>query len=189
MAWTFVQQVYAPHTLNLFALASNVQCNSHGKPLRFFSLFPNTGCSGVNCFAKTISSTEKFVSPQPCPFTIIAPDFRPRQYWWPILQHSASSCFKIRKVRKVSLCFPTLLLTERFPLDLCNGIFGYSVCPLTDFSPCSSFIAAGCGTPSLFSIRSLSRVQVPHDQGFSFCQRCALTRLRYAAHVRLHQFR
>ena len=105
MAWKFIQQVYGPHTLDLFALASNVQCDSHGKPLRFFAPFPNPGCSGVNCFAQTISSTEnayafqpfillcplwKLVLPQPCPLTITAPDLRPNQYWWPIPQHRAS---------------------------------------------------------------------------------------------------
>ena len=81
------------------------------------------------------------------------------------------------KVRKISFHFPTLLWMERSPLDLCNGSFGLSVCPLTDFSIFSSFTAAGCGTSSLVSIRSLSRVQVPNNQGFSFCQRCRLTRL------------
>ena len=134
MAWTLVQQVYAPHTLDLFALASNVQCNSHGKPLGFFSPFPNTGCSGVNCFAETISSAEKFVSPQPCPLTIISPDLRPRQYWWAILRVRVRVRVRVLglglglrvrvrvmvntvplvvlrsapKVRKISFFFPTL---------------------------------------------------------------------------------
>ena len=122
MAWNFAQQAYGPHTLDLFALASNVHCDSHGRPLRFFAPFPNPGCSGVNVFAQAISPTEnayafppfiligpllKFLSPQPCPRTIIAPDVRPRRYWWPILQHRASSCFKIgSKGKEDILSFP-----------------------------------------------------------------------------------
>ena len=65
------------------------------------------------------------------------------------------------KIRKICFCFPTLFWTERSPHDLCNGTFGLSVCLLPDFSPFLSFTAAGCGTPSLVPIRSLSRVQVP----------------------------
>ena len=110
LAWKIVQQSYGPHTLDLFALASNVQCDLHGKPLRFFAPFPNPGCSGVNVFSQLISPSEnayafppfvlmgpllKFLSPVPCPLTIIAPDLQPRQYWWPILKHKASSLFKI----------------------------------------------------------------------------------------------
>ena len=76
----------------------------------------------MNCFAQTISSTEnayaflpfillgplfKFVSQQPCPLTIFARDLQPCQYWWPILQHRASSCFKVGpKGQKDILSFP-----------------------------------------------------------------------------------
>ena len=76
----------------------------------------------MNIFAQTLSPTEntygfppfiligpllKFLLPQPCPLTIIAPDLRPRQYWWPILQHRTSSCFKIgSKGQKDILLFP-----------------------------------------------------------------------------------
>ena len=38
IAWKLVQQAYGPHSLDLFALASNVQCDSNGRPLRFFAL-------------------------------------------------------------------------------------------------------------------------------------------------------
>ena len=38
-AWKVVQQAYGPHSLDLFALASNVQCDSNGRPLCFFFRF------------------------------------------------------------------------------------------------------------------------------------------------------
>lgn len=110
LAWKLVQQSYGPLTLDLFALASNVQCDQHGDPLRFYAPLPNPGCSGVNVFAQTISPSEKayafppfvlmgpllkFLSPVPCSLTIITPDLRPRQYWWPILRNKASSYFKV----------------------------------------------------------------------------------------------
>lgn len=57
LAWKLVQQSYGPHTLDLFALASNVQCDQHGNPLRFYAPFPSPGCSGVNVFAPTISAS------------------------------------------------------------------------------------------------------------------------------------
>ena len=47
LAWKLVQQSYGPHTLDLLALASNIQCDQHGNPLRFYAPFPNPGCSGV----------------------------------------------------------------------------------------------------------------------------------------------
>lgn len=122
LAWKSVQLAYGPHSLDLLALASNVQRDLHDRPLRFYAPFPNPGCSGVNVFAQSISHSEnayafppfillgpllKFLSPQPCPLTIIAPDLRPRQYWWPILQHKASSCFKIgSKGQNDILLFP-----------------------------------------------------------------------------------
>lgn len=145
-AWKLVQQVFGPHTLDLFALASNVQSDPHGKPLRFFAPFPNPGCSGVNIFAQTISPTEnayafppfillgpllRFLSPLPCPLTIIAPDLRPRQYWWPILQHRVSSCFKLgSKGQKDILLFPDVSRNGMFssrPLQWDLWVFRLSV--------------------------------------------------------------
>ena len=89
LACKLVKQCYGPHTLDLFALASDVQCDQHGNPLRFYAPFPNPGCSGVNVFAQTISPSKnayafppfvlmgpllKFLSPVPCFLTIITPD-------------------------------------------------------------------------------------------------------------------
>lgn len=146
LAWKLVQRSYGPHTLDLFALTSNVQCDQHGNPLRFFAPFPNPGCSGVNVFAQTISPSEnayafppfvllgpllKFLSPVPCSLTIIAPDLRPRQYWWPILRNKASSYFKVgSKGQTDILLFPDPHLHGSFtprPLQWDIKVFRLSV--------------------------------------------------------------
>ena len=35
------------------------------------------------------------MSSQPCPVTFVVPDLRPKRYWWPILHHRVSSCFRL----------------------------------------------------------------------------------------------
>ena len=53
--------------VDLMALSSNVQCDSKGKPLRFFSPFPNPGSSGTNLFAQVLDPSENaYVSPPLC---------------------------------------------------------------------------------------------------------------------------
>ena len=37
LTWKLVEQAFGPHLLDFMALSSNVQCDSKGKPLRFFS--------------------------------------------------------------------------------------------------------------------------------------------------------
>lgn len=129
-AWKLVDQSYGPHSLDLMALSSNVQCNSKGQPLRFYSPFPNPGSSGTNVFAQTLEPADnayvfppfllvgpllKFMESQPCPFTIIVPDLCPKLFWWPILQHRASSSFKLGyKGQKGILLFPDSTLSGSF---------------------------------------------------------------------------
>jgi len=43
LAWKMVGQAFGPHALDLMVLSSNVQCDSKGHSLRFFSPFPNLG--------------------------------------------------------------------------------------------------------------------------------------------------
>jgi len=65
LAWKLVDQAFGPHSLDLMALSSNVQCDSKGKPLRFFSPFPNPGSSGTNLFAQVLDSSENAYVPPP----------------------------------------------------------------------------------------------------------------------------
>ena len=49
----------------------------------------------------------KFLTLQPCPFTLIAPDVSPRKYWWPLLQRQATVAFKLgQKGDNSILLFP-----------------------------------------------------------------------------------
>lgn len=43
LAWKLVDQAFGPHSVDLMALSSNVQCDSKGPPLRYFSPSPNPG--------------------------------------------------------------------------------------------------------------------------------------------------
>lgn len=130
LAWKLVDQAFGPHSLDLMALSSNVQCDSKGKPLRFFSPFPNPGSSGTNLFAQVLDPSENayvfppfvlvgpllnFLSSQPCPITLVVPDLSPKRYWWPILYHRASSYFQLgSKGQKDILLFPNSNLSGSF---------------------------------------------------------------------------
>ena len=37
----------------------------------------------------------KYLRSQRCTFSIVVPDFCPRKFWWPLVQRSASSAFKL----------------------------------------------------------------------------------------------
>ena len=58
LAWKLVDQAFGPHghSLDLMALSSNVQCDSKGQPLRFFSPFPNLRSSGTNHFSQVLGA-------------------------------------------------------------------------------------------------------------------------------------
>ena len=130
LAWKLVDQAFGPHSLDLMALSSNVQCDSKGKPLRFFSPFPNPGSSGTNLFAQVLDPSENayvfppfvlvgpllnFLSSQPCPITLVVPDVSPKRYWWPILYHRASSYFQLgSKGQKDILLFSNSNLSGSF---------------------------------------------------------------------------
>ena len=109
-AWLQVDKAFGPHTIDLMALPFNVQNNRAGCPLRFFSPFPCTQAFGVNVFAQDISSDEnayvfppfvligpllKYLRSQLCTFSIVVPDLCPRKFWWPLVQRTASSSFKL----------------------------------------------------------------------------------------------
>ena len=109
-AWLQVDKAFGPHTIDLMALPFNVQNNRTGCPLRFFSPFPCTQAFGVNVFAQDISSDEnayvfppfvligpllKYLRSQLCTFSIVIPDLCPRKFWWPLVQRTASSSFKL----------------------------------------------------------------------------------------------
>ena len=93
--WNVVDSTFGPHTIDLMALLSNVKLDRSGRPLKFFSPFPCAQAQGTNVFSQALSSSEnafvfppftligpllRFLTLQPCPFTLIAPDVSPRKY-------------------------------------------------------------------------------------------------------------
>lgn len=121
-AWHQVDTAFGPHTIDLMALPFNVQADRAGRPLRFFAPLPCTQAFGINVFAQDISSDEnayvfppfvligpllKYLRSQQCTFSIVVPDLCPRKFWWPLVQRSASSSFKLGSKGDASiLLFP-----------------------------------------------------------------------------------
>lgn len=194
LAWKLVQQSYGPLTLDLFAFASNVQCDQQGNPLRFYAPFPNPGCSGVNVFAQTISPSENAYA------------FPPFVLMGPLLESSSSllcpapSLLLLRIFDLVSIggqfsekkrpatlkslprarqtFFFSQIFTSMAPSlhALYNGIFESSVYLSADCSFLSPSTASSCSTSPLVSFGPMSGMQYPNDADFSFCQRCGYKR-------------
>ena len=108
-----MQQSYGPYTLDLFALASNTECDSHGKPLRSYAPLPNPGCSGVNVFAQTISPSENAYAFPPFVLMVLLTRALPSHYYRS--RPSTSSVLvanrKKTKLRAVSRSAPRAYLT------------------------------------------------------------------------------
>ena len=177
LAWKLVQRSYGPHTLDLFALTSNVQCDQHGNPLRFFAPFPNPGCSGVNVFTQTISPSEMLTPSHPssswvhsssssllCPapsllllqiFDLVSIGGQFSETRRPVTLKS------VPKARQTF--FFSQILTSMSPSlhALYNGIFGSSVYLSADCSFSSPSTASSCSTSPLVSFGPTSGVQTP----------------------------
>ena len=123
IAWQRVNSAFSPHTLDLMAIPCNIKCDRSGHPLRFFSTYPCPKAAGTNVFAQNIPLDEnafvflpfvfigplvKFLSSQGYPFSIVLPDLHPHKFWWPLVERSASSPFKLGSKGDPSiLLFPT----------------------------------------------------------------------------------
>ena len=122
VAWNQVDTPFGPHTIDLMALPVNIQADRAGRPLRFFAPLSCTQALGINVFAQDISSDDnayvfppfvligpllKYLRSQRCTFSIVVPDLCPRKFWWPLVQRSASSAFKLESKGDPSiLLFP-----------------------------------------------------------------------------------
>ena len=117
--WNVVDSSFGPHTIDLMAFPSNVKLDRSGRPLKFFSPFPSVQAQGTNVFSQVfenafvfppftlIGPLLKFLTSQPCLFTLTAPDVSPRKYWWPLLQRQATVAFKLgQKGDNTILLFP-----------------------------------------------------------------------------------
>jgi len=104
------------HSIDLMALDSNAQAGNDGTPLPHFTPYPTPGSSGVDLFAQDLSNSRgnprlqnSYVFPpiiligpvlrllqgHSLSCTIIVPDVRPRQYWWPVLSHLAKTSLRL----------------------------------------------------------------------------------------------
>ena len=122
-AWSKVQQVFGPHTIDLMSLDSNVQIDEKGMPLRHFTPVYTPMFSGINVFAQVISRDEnayvfppfvmmgpllRFLLQARISVTIIAPQLSPIPYWWLILKGASSDSFLLgSKGKRGVLLFPS----------------------------------------------------------------------------------
>lgn len=110
VAWQRVKFAFGPLSLDLMAIPSNVKCDQSGHPLWFFSRFPCPQAAGTNVFAQNIPPDEnafvfppfvligplvKLLSSQGRSFSIVMPDLCPCKFWWPLVERSASSAFRV----------------------------------------------------------------------------------------------
>ena len=58
--WLYVQFLFGPHTVDIFSLDSNAMTNPAGEKLRHFTPFPSPQSSGVDAFAQTYTSDERY---------------------------------------------------------------------------------------------------------------------------------
>ena len=103
-----IENLFGPHTVDLMATDSNTMLSQTGAPLRHFTQTFSPGSSGVNVFAQDLSGeSNPYVFP---PFhlifpllcflreqkvkhgTFVAPVYRVKPIWWPmLLRHTSSS--------------------------------------------------------------------------------------------------
>ena len=106
--WSRVDKTVGPHTVDLITTDSNVMRSRTGEPLRHFThTFPPKS-SGVNVFAQDLSKEHNpyvyppfhLIFPLICllreqkvrRFIFVAPVFRVKPIWWPLLLcHTSSS--------------------------------------------------------------------------------------------------
>lgn len=124
-AWLFVERFFGPHSFDLMSLDSNCQRNSNGTPLPHYTPWSTPGSAGVNVFSNPLPSGHniyvfppfvligpflRYVIDQEFhgAFSLIAPDIRPRPFWWATVQAFAVDRFLLGKKGSSSvLLFPS----------------------------------------------------------------------------------
>ena len=169
--WHQVDTAFGPQTIDLMALPFNVQADRASRPLRFFAPLPCAQALGINVFAQDISSDEnayvfppfvligpllKYLRSQQCTFSIVVPDLWPRKFWWPLVQQSASSSFKLGSKGDASIfLFPTQSGPTMFqPRPLQWDLWVFQVPSLPTVHECFSlqfYLAQFFVTPQTFS--------------------------------------
>ena len=124
-AWLCVERFFGPHSFDLMSLDSNCQRNKNGTPLPHYTPWSTPGSAGVNVFSNPLPSGHNIyvfppfvlIGPFLCyvidqefhgAFSLIAPDIRPRPFWWATVQAFVVDRFLLGKKGSSSvLLFPS----------------------------------------------------------------------------------
>lgn len=105
-AWGFIQLLYGPHTIDMFALDSNSMTDQQGHVLTHFTPYPTPLSGGVDAFAQTYSDQEnyyafppfcllpaivKFIIQEQITCTLLLPEIHPCPPWITLTTRYASS--------------------------------------------------------------------------------------------------
>ena len=98
--WAYIDMMFGPHTVDMFALDSNAMRDNEGNILKHFTLFPTPMSGGVDAFAQSYSRDEnyyafppfclvqavvKFVIDEGIRCSIVFPLARPYPSWFPLI--------------------------------------------------------------------------------------------------------
>ena len=99
-AWAYVDALFGPHTVDMFALDSNAVTDVSGTQLKHYTQFPTPNSAGVDAFAQDYTRSEryyafppfclipaliKFIVEEKFRCTVVFPDFSPCPSWFPFL--------------------------------------------------------------------------------------------------------
>lgn len=108
--WWYLQYLFGPHTVDMFSIDSNTMFDEDGKSLPHFTPFPTPLSSGVDAFAQKyiederyyafppfclISTVVNFILQERLSCTLVFPDFKPVQPWFPVVLAHASQVVPI----------------------------------------------------------------------------------------------
>lgn len=108
--WWFLQYLFGPHKLDMFSIDSNTMLDEDGKSLPHFTPFPTPFSSGVDAFAQKYELGERyyafppfcliptgvnFILQERLSCTLVFPDFKPVQPWFPVVLAQANQVVPI----------------------------------------------------------------------------------------------
>ena len=99
-AWAYIDALFGPHTVDMFALDSNAMTSASGAQLKHYTQFPTPSSAGVDAFAQLYTSSEKyyafppfclipalikFIVEEKFTCTVVFPNFSPCPSWFPLI--------------------------------------------------------------------------------------------------------
>ena len=138
-----MERFFGPHSFDLMSLDSNCQRNRNGTPLPHYTPWSTPGSAGVNVFSNPLPSGHniyvfppfvligpflRYVIDQEFhgAFSLIAPDIRPRPFWWATVQAFVVDRLLLGKKGSSSvLLFPSRHSQEWGPRPLQWGLWAF----------------------------------------------------------------